>query len=202
MDAQGTATEDLVKVFIRTFDKKAKSIKFPQKMGGNQLREVIASKLNIPSERLVLYHHGEQIQEEAVLTPNTIIHAIDLRNVDQQEIQISIKTLEKGAQKYTFDIKSDDIIQEFIDSNLVDTYKVGPGDMFLVYTGKQLNPDKTFKEELVENQSELICVKCQEYRRTKKTETSRVTSIVTKERQNQEVTSQTKIGERQSIKKN
>lgn len=35
MDAQGTPTEDLVKVFIRTFDKKAKSIKFPQKMGGN-----------------------------------------------------------------------------------------------------------------------------------------------------------------------
>ena len=30
--------EDLVKVFVRTFDKKAKSIKFPQKIASNELK--------------------------------------------------------------------------------------------------------------------------------------------------------------------
>ena len=49
-------------------------------------------------------------------------------------------------------------------------YQAGIDDLFLVYTGKQLNSDKSFREEFVENNSELICVKCEEYRINKKVE--------------------------------
>lgn len=32
-------------------------------------------------------------------------------------------------------------------------------DVFLVYTGKQLDVNKTFEEEFVEDESELLCVR-------------------------------------------
>jgi hypothetical protein len=49
----------LVKVFIRTFDKKAKCIKFPSKIPGLELKELIAEKLHIPVDKLVLFNHGQ-----------------------------------------------------------------------------------------------------------------------------------------------
>ena len=47
-------------------------------------------------------------------------------------------------------------------------YKVDPDDMFLVYTGRQVDVNKNFKEEMIEDQSEVICVKCSMFRKEEK----------------------------------
>lgn len=47
-------------------------------------------------------------------------------------------------------------------------YKVDPDDMFLVYTGKQVDVNKNFKEEMIEDKSEVICVKCSMFRKEEK----------------------------------
>ena len=73
----------MVKVFIRTFDKKAKSMKFPKNIDEEELKIVIGQILNIPTQKLVLFASGRQIRESVALIPNGIIHAIDLRNVER-----------------------------------------------------------------------------------------------------------------------
>lgn len=40
--------------------------------------------------------------------------------------------------------------------------------MFLVYTGRQVDVNKNFKEEMIEDKSEVICVKCRLFRKEEK----------------------------------
>lgn len=47
-------------------------------------------------------------------------------------------------------------------------YQVDPDDMFMVYTGKQVDVNKNFKEEMIEDHSEVICVKCSMFRKEEK----------------------------------
>lgn len=46
-----------------------------------------------------------------------------------------------------------------------------------MYIGKQINGSKTFREEFVENNSELFCVKCEEYKPSKKLAASKETNF-------------------------
>jgi hypothetical protein len=61
--------------------------------------------------------------------------------------------VEKGSPRTDFEVDSDSLIKEFINHNLLKLYEVNEEDIFLVYTGKQLNAEKSFREELVEDHS-------------------------------------------------
>jgi hypothetical protein len=43
------------------------------------------------------------------------------------------------------------LIKDFIDNELYEQYHQNSNDLFLVYTGKQLDIHKTFEEEYVED---------------------------------------------------
>ena len=42
MDQETNTQKELVKVFLRTFDKKAKSVKFPKEMKADELKETVS----------------------------------------------------------------------------------------------------------------------------------------------------------------
>ena len=83
------------------------------------------------------------------LETKTIIHAIDLRNVNQESISIYIKTLEKGTERQSFTVKTDEPISGFITATLQELYDQKADDLLLVYVGKQLDHKKSWKEECV-----------------------------------------------------
>jgi hypothetical protein len=97
MEVSNQNVEAMVKVFVRKFDKRTKSIRLPAKIDVDHLKEIVTSKLNIPVESLVLYTRGEEMHDSIALAANAIIHAIDFRNVDREHISIVVKCLENGS---------------------------------------------------------------------------------------------------------
>ena len=76
----------------------------------------------------------------------------------REQLKINIKRLRGDSRLSEFTVKPCDNIQEFIDEKLFEIYGKKSDDLFLVYTGKQMDMELSFEEEFVENQSELICV--------------------------------------------
>jgi hypothetical protein len=70
-----------------------------------------------------------------------------------------VKSLEQGATRENFNVNTNSLIKDFINENLLRLYEVNIDDIFLVYTGKQVDIHKNFKQELIEDESEVICVK-------------------------------------------
>ena len=152
-------TGSFVKVFIRTRDKKARGILLPPEINGNQLKKIAADKTHIPINDLILFNQGLEVHQLAHLQEHNIIHAIDRRNVNLDNISLYVKVLDKAAKREKYDVSTTILIKDFINDNLLRLYEVNMEDIFLVYTGKQVDVHKNFREELIENQSEIICVK-------------------------------------------
>lgn len=70
-----------------------------------------------------------------------------------------MKLLDQKAAREKYAVNTNTLIKDFISDNLLRLYEVNMDDIFLVYTGKQVDINKNFKEELIENESEVICVK-------------------------------------------
>ena len=98
-----------------------------------------------------------------------------MRNVDQETISITIKSIDRWKGTITFTVKTDQLIAVFIKNNLGEFLDTNTDDLFLVNIGKQLNSTKTFREETVEDLSELFCVTCEEHRSTRNFETTHIT---------------------------
>jgi hypothetical protein len=49
----------LVNVFIRTANKKARGILLPRELPADELKKVVSEKLHIPFESLTLFNQGE-----------------------------------------------------------------------------------------------------------------------------------------------
>lgn len=89
----------LVKIFIRTGNKKARGILLPREITEKQLKKIASSKTHIPIEELVLFNQGSEIKQKAQLESNNIIHAIDLRSVNRDSIHFYVKMLDKEAKR-------------------------------------------------------------------------------------------------------
>jgi len=85
----------------------------------------------------------------AHLQNNSIIHAIGKRNVHLDNISLYVKALDKAAKREKYAVSTNMLIKDFISGNLLKLYEVNMKDIFLVYTGKQVDVHKNFKEELI-----------------------------------------------------
>lgn len=66
-------------------------------------------------------------------------------------ISLYVKALDKAAKREKYDVSTNMLIKDFISDNLLKLYEVNMEDIFLVYTGKQVDVHKKFQEELIEN---------------------------------------------------
>lgn len=109
---------------------------------------------------MVLFLKGEQLTEggRITLAEKNIVHLVNLDNVHKEFINLHIKRLEGEKLITHFRVPSRSNIKDFIDGKLFEAFRLNSDDIFLVYTGKQLDLHKTFEEEYVEDESELLCV--------------------------------------------
>lgn len=80
-------------------------------MRGDELKRIISEKVNIPIGSLALFNQGSEIKETADLLANNIIHAIDLRSVNLDNIHVYFKSLEKNSERTEFEVNTNTIIK-------------------------------------------------------------------------------------------
>jgi hypothetical protein len=73
-------------------------------------------------------------------------------------LNIHIKRLDGPKALSTFTVESNSSIKDFINGKMYECFNQNSDEVFLVYTGKQVDINKTFYEEYVEDESELLCV--------------------------------------------
>ena len=86
--------------------------------------------------------------QTVTLGERNIVHVVNLNNV-KEVIKLHIKRLEGGRSLSHFQIESNLKIKDFIDTQLYETFGQKSDEIFLVYTGKQLDINKSFEEEHV-----------------------------------------------------
>ena len=75
---------------------------------------------------------------------------MNLLNVyHREELNVSVKRLKGDPKLSSFTVKPSDSIQDFIDCQLFELSGKKSDDLFLVYTGKQLDMELSFQEEVV-----------------------------------------------------
>ena len=86
-----------------------------------------------------------------VLIEKNIVHVVNMDRVQREWLNIHIKRLE-GTKSYSnFTIKARTQIKEFINTKFFECYNQNEEEIFLVYTGRQLDINKTFLDEFVED---------------------------------------------------
>ena len=100
-----------MRVFIRTGNKKAKGLILPRQIRGDELKRIVSEKVNIPIDSLALFNQGSEIKETASLEANNIIHAIDLRSVNLDNIHVYFKSLDKDSKRAEFEVDTNTIIK-------------------------------------------------------------------------------------------
>ena len=79
------------------------------------------------------------------------MHVVNLDRVNREYLNIHIKRLEGNKTLTHFMVESKSFIKDFINEKLFEAFGQNCEDIFLVYTGKQLDVQKSFHEEFVED---------------------------------------------------
>lgn len=154
------SAKDEVHIYLRNSQKRAHYIKIRKDVSEHEIRRIVSEKLRLAPEKLVLFLKGEQIVQDSTVTlhDKNIVHVVNLDNVNKPSLNLHIKRLEGERTLTHFEVQSGSLIKDFIDGPLLNTFQQSSEDVFLVYTGKQLDIHKSFAEEYVEDESELLCV--------------------------------------------
>jgi hypothetical protein len=101
------------------------------------------------------------------------VHLINLREVNVEAIEVSVRPLHGRTGTVKIETNTDVTIRDFIDDKLHKVYGEKSDVLLLVHIGRQLNLGRTFREELIENGSELIVANIQELKNRKSTDSAR-----------------------------
>lgn len=72
------------------------------------------------------------------------MHVVNLNNAEKEVLNIHVKRLEGGRTLNHYKVESNSTIKDFIDGKIFETMNLNSDQVFLVYTGKQLDIQKTF----------------------------------------------------------
>ena len=93
-----------------------------------------------------MFLKGEQLHTNQTVTlgDKNIVHVVNMDRVNRQWLNIHIKRLDGPKALSTFTVESNSVIKDFINSKLYECFNQNSEDIFLVYTGKQIDISKTF----------------------------------------------------------
>ena len=91
-----------------------------------------------------------------------IIHVVNLAETRYPQLTITVKNNTKMEQK-DYRLTSDTKVKDFICQKIANINTLPYFYIGLVYLGKVLHPQKTFQEEMVENEAEVIYVDIRDY---------------------------------------
>lgn len=144
-------SEDSVNVYVRNSQKVGRIIKISAGITAEALYQTAAESHSLAPENIHLYLQGKLIENDQTpceLKEKAIIHLVNNQDLDRETIEIKVKDL-NGSQTTSFEVDSSTNIKEFIDSKLPENFGANTEELVLVYIGRQLKSDKSFKEEKV-----------------------------------------------------
>lgn len=148
----------LLDLYIRNNNKQALLVHTQQSANLTHISTLITNRFHVPSSDQLLFYNGQQVRptperNSLDVEDKAIIHLVDRRNLTDN-IVINVRRLNIPRVEQ-FRVPSSQIIEDFIVRNI---QQEEANRLFLVYTGRELNPRRSFAEEFVENKSELFCL--------------------------------------------
>ncbi len=164
------SSNEEVKIYVRNSKKYGKILNIPIKIKTEELYRLAAASHSLPSEEVKLILAGQPLpadESEVELKDKAIVHLINLKDVHLETIEVSVRKLYARSGPVTIETPTNVTIREFIDDKLNKAYGEKSDVLLLVHIGRQLNLDRTFQEELIENGSELTVANIQELKNRK-----------------------------------
>lgn len=90
------------------------------------------------------------------------MHIVRLDELQKETITIMVKRIEGDTQVHRVELDANTLVRRFVDDRLKSLYSNSASQMILVHMGRQLGLDHTFKQEEVEDGSEILCLTLQE----------------------------------------
>jgi hypothetical protein len=113
---------------------------------------LVATRFRVPPAEQLLFYNGQQVRGgvggELRVADRAVIHLVDRRNLTENVV-INVRRLRTAAAQQ-FRVPASQVIEDFLVRHMRQVEADRP---FLVYTGRELDPRRTFSQEFVENES-------------------------------------------------
>jgi hypothetical protein len=111
---------------------------------------------------MIMIHRGKVLDSLQPLENSTaggrenIVHVIDLAEVKRETVRFRLKGLDNAMKEYS--VPAETRVKDFVREHLARVDQVPHFYIGLVYVGKVMAPEKTFFEEFVEEDCEVVAV--------------------------------------------
>ena len=149
-------------IYLRNAKGQAKLANLCTPIASSEIVKEASSRWGIPVPRVMLYYNGLCINDYTApvnLVENSICHVIDTNNLNTPELQVSFTSPDSKFNTFKIAFLPEATIRDTIVNDIVRRCEITEEKIFLVYVGRTLNPDFTWKEEMVENGSQIQVMK-------------------------------------------